>query len=131
MNVTYRLDCTTCIPNTEHDNTRNIYLGCTGRNLHIRLIEHSKDKNSQDKKNAMSKHMAAIHPDVPVIQHGVTANIVARHRSTLSRLVDESLRLEKETNLANSKGEFGRGGGLVRMHAAKTQQDILNLDPGG
>ena len=54
--------------------------------------------------------------------------MLSQHKSTLSRLVEEALRLEKGGNdLANSKGEFGRGGGLVRMHARRTQD---TMDPG-
>ena len=68
----------------------------------------------------MTKHFQAIHPDVPDPQNHYTTEILANHRTVLRRLIDESLRIEKDKNLANSKGEWGRGGGLVRLHSKRT-----------
>ena len=110
---------------------RSRYLGCSGRSLHARLLEHRYDIVKRKQKNAMAKHMQAMHPEVTDQYSNVTSRIIGLHHSTLVRVVDESLRLEKGIGLANGKGEFGRGGGLVLMHPARTQQDVLNLDPGG
>ena len=134
MNTTYRLVCTLCDPSTVNNpdpELRQVYLGCTGHSLHKRLGEHSRDVSNGDLKNAMSKHMEAIHGNETINEPEtkISAKIVTSHNGTLVRLVDESLRLLKGVGLANSKGEWGRGGGLVRSHNARTQQRVAVLDP--
>ena len=69
----------------------------------------------------MVKHLANSHPDKPWrTEIPIRARVVKYHNNIMKRVVDESLRLEKHGGLANSKGEWGRGGGLVRQHTART-----------
>ena len=53
--------------------------------------------------------------DIPIRVRQIKSQL-----KTLRRFMDESLRLEKHGELANSKGEWGRGGGLVRHHTGRT-----------
>ena len=123
MRTTYRLDCIYCHPNEGSlaeicPQERSIYLGCSGRSLHSRMVGHIKDIKAGDMSNATVKHLTHIHPDRNWRQEvPVRARRVKTHTTTLRRLIDESLRLEKHQGLANSKGEWGRGGGLVRKHS--------------
>ena len=90
------------------------------------MVDHRRDITNGKEKNAMVKHMINCHSnnswktDVPV-----RARPVKYHNKTLNRVIDECLRLEQNQGLANSKGEWGRGGGMVRSHSSKTN------DPGG
>ena len=126
MRCTYRLDCLYCHPREGRIGDinpidRSIYLGCSGRSLHSRLLEHQSDVRSGDTSNAMVKHFNNKHMDrdwkkeVPI-----RARKVKPHNKIMRRLIDESLRLEKNRGLANSKGEWGRGGGLIRDHSMRT-----------
>ena len=149
MNTTYILTCQICRvaiedEDTEADNIESIrdkYIGCTGRSLHARMTEHTDDiKNRQKKKKvkgAMAKHFTLHHDDTHTrdVTNSIETVIVARHSITLNRVIDESLRLEKEPGLTNSKGDWGRGGGLVRLVAVRTQDNYRCdqsqiLDPG-
>ena len=132
MNISYRLDCKRCHPEPGDVNdinpvNRSIYLGCSGRSLHSRLQEHESDIVDADSTNAMVKHLKAAHPEDEEWRNEqpIRARVIKNHMSTLKRLIDESLRLEANPGLANSKSEWGRGGGLVRNHAKRTN------DPGG
>ena len=90
------------------------------------MMKHARDQKNSNNKNAMVKHLKAIHEDEDWRhEQSVRARIIKSHPNTLVRLVDESLRLEAHPGLANSKGEWGRGGGLVRNHTKRTN------DPGG
>ena len=85
------------------------------------MTDHIKDIRGGDTSNAMVKHLTLVHPERNWRQEvPIRARKVKTHTSTLRRLIDESLRLERHTNLANSKGEWGRGGGLVRNHNKRT-----------
>ena len=126
MRCTYRLDCTYCHPNEGSVDdinpvNRSIYLGCSGRSLHARLLDHLKDIRNGDTSNAMVKHFTNTHADQDWRnERPVRARKVKPHNHIMRRLIDEALRLEKNENLANSKGEWGRGGGLVRDHSTRT-----------
>ena len=123
MNTTYQVTCTLCGPQ-EITDLRGRYLGCTGRTIHVRALEHKKAANKMNTKNAMGKHYKNHHHDVAEkTTNPIAVKIIATHKSVLDRLVDESLRLEKEPLLANSRGEWGRGGGLIRLTAHSTQAD--------
>ena len=71
----------------------------------------------------MAKHMLQNHPEVPPAERNFTAKILSCNRTTLSRFVDEALRLEKVPNLANSKREWGCGG-LIRLQVTRTQDRV-------
>ena len=122
MNVTYRLDCQHC---PEENQNRSVYIGCTGKSLHNRVGEHMAKISGKTKKvdNAMAKHMAIHHKDIPKGDREVKATIVAKHNSTLGRFVDEAVRLTSVGNLANSKGEWGCGG-LVRLIPSRNDKTI-------
>ena len=126
MRTSYRLDCLYCHPTEDRiedisPKDRSIYLGCSGRSMHSRMVDHMKDMKAGDMSNAMVKHMDNVHPnmnwreDMPI-----RARRIKSHITTLRRLIDESLRLEQYKGLANSKGEWGRGGGLVGDHSTRT-----------
>ena len=69
----------------------------------------------------MVKHFVNHHADKPwKVEIPVRATGIKYHTNIMKRVVDESLRLERHTGLANSKGEWGRGGGLIRNHTART-----------
>ena len=126
MKLTYRLDCTYCHPEEDRVNSispinRSIYVGCAGRSLHARTLDHVKDLKAGDQGNAIVKHMVAQHENRDwKSELPIRVRVVTGHSTTLRRLIDESLRLEKNQGLANSKGEWGRGGGLVRAHNKRT-----------
>ena len=102
-------------------NDRSIYLGCSGRSLHARLDDHIDDIKGGLNKNAMVKHFENKHQGYPwQLQVPIRVRAIRYHTSLLHRVIDESLRLEKNIGLANSKGEWGRGGGLVRNHSRRT-----------
>ena len=122
MNVTYKVTCKLCPDQEAADNTRGIYLGCTGRSLHVRALEHEDDARDDKQKNAISKHIYINHPEANLASPDLMeVVIVASHRQTLTRVIDEGIRLEQNKNLANSKGEWGRGGGLVRLVPVRSQ----------
>ena len=120
MNVTYRLDCEHC---PKENINRSVYLGCTGKSLHNRTKEHTAKVTGDTKKedNSMAKHMAIHHGDIQKKDRKFVSTIIARHEKTLGRFVDESVRLAKTQNLANSKGEWGCGG-LVRLIPSRQDQ---------
>ena len=128
---TYRLDCGLCHPDEGQVHNinpvnRSIYVGTTGRSLHSRLDDHMDDIKGGLAKNAMVKHLQAIHPEYPWrTEIPVRARTMKYLTKTLTRTIDECLRLEHNTGLANSKGEWGRGGGMVRSHNTRTN------NPGG
>ena len=96
-------------------------MGCTGCSLHVRLQGHMKDLKAANKKNAMVKHFQTVHPNHQWrTGEFVRARVVTKHCNVLTRFIDESLRLEKYQGLANSRGEWGRGGGLIRDHSVRT-----------
>ena len=69
----------------------------------------------------MVKHFENVHPEYPwQTEVPIRARVIKYHTSVLHRVIDESIRLERNTGLANSKGEWGRGGGLVRSHSRRT-----------
>ena len=112
-NITYKLKCSLCEQQGE-TTTRPWYLGCTGKSLHSRTLDHIKDVKSGDTANSMAKHMAIVHPGARrTTEFG--AEVLAKHNSCLKRFVDESLHIESNKESAcNSKSEWG-GGALVRM----------------
>ena len=126
MNTTYQIRCNLCPDDQEE--LRSNYIGCTGRSLHCRSNEHKRAIEKGNKKNAMAKHFNNHHPNNRKDEGIITTKILAKHHSTLTRVIDEGLRLIGNQNLANSKGEWGRGGGLVRLVAHSTQQSSINLD---
>ena len=119
MNVTYQLDCQECNINPE-GGSRSIYIGCTGKSLHNRTMEHLMKIRGGKQTNAMAKHMMTNHPELQPGERKITAKILKTSSTTMERFVDEALRLESGTNLANSKSEWGCGG-LVRLEATRTQ----------
>ena len=96
-------------------NTRHVYVGSTGKSIHARGLDHAKavsSKQPEKSSNSMAKHMVSHHGQ----NVGFTAKVVSRNNSCLTRLIDESIRIETEDNrigLANSKSEWGAGA-LVR-----------------
>ena len=112
-NVTYMLTCNQC-SGDQVEGARHQYIGCTGKSLHARNIEHKKDVKGGDLTNAMAKHMDNEHEGVNV---GFKSTVLASHRSCLIRMIDESIRIENgesSVGLANSKSEWGAGA-LVRL----------------
>ena len=96
--------------------------------MHCRSLEHAKeiandDPNKTDT-NAMAKHFAIHHPQERKNNQIISVKLLARHQNTLTRLIDEGVRLEKETDLANSKGEWGRGGGIVRLQPVRQDRIV-------
>ena len=129
MNVTYKVTCKLCPDNDTADNTRGVYLGCTGRSVHVRALEHEDDARDDKQKNAISKHIYNNHPDADLTTPDLMkVTVVASHTKTLTRVIDEGIRLEHNSNLANSKGEWGRGGGLVRLVPIRSQDREVNLE---
>ena len=101
---------------------RGQYVECSGRTLHKRSKEHEDDIRDGRLKNAVAKHYHNNHPDAVTREDIIDVELITHHKNTLTRFIDESLRLEAEGDtLANSKGEWGRGGGLVRLIPVSTQ----------
>ena len=122
MNITYRITCKSCPNPPAAAESRGQYVGCSGRTLHKRSKEHEDDIRDGKLKNAMAKHYHNSHPEAVTHEDLIEVELIAHHKDTLTRFVDESLRLEAEGDtLANSKGEWGRGGGLVRLIPMSTQ----------
>ena len=90
--------------------------------MHKRMEEHKDKVRNRNQKNAMAKHMEACHSDVPNPEEHIAAQAIVVHSNVLKRVVDEALRLENDPSLANGKSEWGRGGGLVRLHSQRTNQ---------
>ena len=91
------------------------------RSLHRRNLDHIKAVTNDDiNKSAMTKHYRAAHTGTSPKQRSFVTKVLSSRHSTLQRVVEESLRLEAGGALANSKGEHGRGGGLVRQHTMRT-----------
>ena len=127
MNVTYMATCKLCPDKETAETTRGVYLGCTGRSLHVRALEHEDDARDNKQKNAISKHIYINHPEADLTTENIMeATVVASHPSTLTRVIDEGIRLEHNSNLANSKGEWGRGGGLVRLIPMSSHDKVLS-----
>ena len=105
FNVTYRMVCEEC--RNTGENHKHIYLGCTGKSTHSRMMEHIRDVNSKDLSNSMAKHMEIKHREEQT-DTKFSAEIITTHRSCLIRFVDESLRIDKEREyICNSKSEWG------------------------
>ena len=116
-NITYQLTCNKCEAENKTD-TRHTYIGSSGKSLHARGFEHQKDVDGNKKSNSMAKHMENIHDGINV---GFTAKVIKRHKSCMTRLIDESIRIEhgeESVGLANSKSEWGAGN-LVRVQFGK------------
>ena len=116
-NITYQLTCDKCESDNRID-TRHKYIGSSGKSLHARGFEHQKDVAGHKKTNSIAKHMENVHDGENV---GFTAKVLKRHRSCMTRLIDESIRIEhgeESVGLANSKSEWGAGN-LVRVQFGK------------
>ena len=128
MNISYEIKCSICSNDPNKEEKRYLYLGCSGRTIHTRSLEHmTAIQNGNSEKSAMAKHYMIHHPEETQSDNLISVRILAQHKYTLNRLIDESLRLEAGHNLANSKGEWGRGGGLTRLIAVSTQATSINL----
>ena len=106
-----------------------MYIGCSGKSLHNRTMEHQVKIRGGNETNAMAKHMVANHPELQPGDRQITAKILKTSSTTMERFIDEALRLESGSNLANSKREWGCGG-LVRLEATRTQQPIGSQQSG-
>ena len=131
MNTTYKITCLLCPPVPDPNlNLRSTYIGCSGRSLHRRSIEHLKEIQNDDEKkidkNAMAKHFAIHHPNNRHDSNIISVKLLASHHSTLTRVIDEGIRLERGTDLANSKSEWGRGGGIIRLQPTR-QNNIVRF----
>ena len=124
MNITYQLDCQECNINPA-GGSRSVYIGCTGKSLHNRTMEHLLKIKGGKETNAMAKHMMTNHPGLQPGERKITAKILKTSSTTMERFVDEAIRLESGTNLANSKSEWGCGG-LVRLESTRTQRPTGN-----
>ena len=102
-NVGYRISCKLC---KERNKTR-AYEGETGRTAYIRGKEHLKDLETKKEKSVMYKHVVAEHEEE---KENVTfeMKIVGRFRDPMSRIIDESIRINNRDpeTLLNSKTEF-------------------------
>lgn len=68
---------------------------------------HQKAANRMNTKNAMGKHYKNHHQEVAKqTANPIAVKIISTHKTVLDRLVDESLRLEREPQLAYSRGEW-------------------------
>ena len=117
-NLTYELSCEQCERDGRND-TKHIYIGCSGKSNHARCLEHQKDVRNRDESNSMAKHFAKYHNNNP---GNFTSRVKARHKGCLRRFIDESIRIENgemSFGLANSKSEWGAGR-LVRMTNERT-----------
>ena len=75
-----------------------------------------------DKSYAIGKHYDQHHSDVAAeTEEPIEMRILTKHDKVLVKLIDEGIRLEKAPQLANSKSEWGRGEGLVRLVSKRTQ----------
>ena len=65
-NVSYEVTCLTCSEEGRED-SKSIYVGCSGKSQHVRSSDHKKDALNRDNKNpmAMSKHISRVHNNVP------------------------------------------------------------------
>ena len=104
-----------------------MYLGCTGKSTHSRMIDHLEDVSNKDLSNSMAKHMELNHTEEQT-NTKFSAKVIATHRSCLSRFVDESLRIDKEKdNICNSKSEWG-GRPLKRPTARNIHNGRRRMD---
>ena len=128
MNCTYNLTCKVCQDQGDEVVIRNRgkYIGCTGRSAHRRGSEHLEAAKKMDVKLAIGKHYRQHHSEVAkTTEEPIVMDILAVHRGVMERFIDEGIRLEQSPHLANSKSEWGRGGGLVRLTAHSTQVDTV------
>ena len=84
-------------------------------------MDHSGAVKVLSRKNAMGKHFGIYHPDCSQNDDTIEVKIISKHNNTLVKLIDEGLRLINDPSLSNSKGEWGRGGGLVRLIPYRSQ----------
>ena len=125
MDLTYEVTCKICKTqggDDELQRTRGKYIGITGRTGHKRGSEHMTAAKNMDIKYGIGKHYSLHHSNVAAItEDPIEMKILSSQPKLLDRLIDEGIRLEKAPQLANSKSEWGRGGGLVRFVAGRTQ----------
>ena len=107
-NLVYEGTCINCLEEVEAGSRLEAdvgkYIGESGRTLAERSLEHDKAAASFDKDNFIIKHWVLHHRDLkerPRIQFKVRRSF----RDPLSRLVAESVLIDKESNL-NSKSEW-------------------------
>ena len=144
MALTYQVTCKLCkdIGENEVTTKRGRYIGCTGRTGHKRGSEHMEAATKMTQSYAIGKHYKQHHQLVAKsTQDPIEMKIISVHKTVLEKLIDEGIRLEKAPHLANSKSEWGRGGGLIRLTATstntqntarstqETQQVDINIQP--
>ena len=126
MELTYEVTCKICKTiggDEELERNRGRYVGVTGRTGHKRGSEHMNSAKTMDKKYGIGKHYSLHHSNVAAMtEDPVEMKILSSQPKLLDRLIDEGIRLEKAPQLENLKSEWGRGGGLVRLVAEKTQE---------
>ena len=113
--VTHSFYCIECINCAEDNNIvqKSAYLGTSGRQLHIRQLEHISDVNNSRSSNALFKHNEIAHPG-EIVKYK-SKPILSGIRFNLDRFILESLKIQQYSqdtniNILNSRAEWGHRG---------------------
>ena len=120
-NINVECDCRTsraiysqeCMKCKDLQLGRSVYLGTTGRKLHLRNLEHLSDLQNKRRSNALYKHALNEHPGEQV--HFESNPLVTGIKYNLDRFIYESLKISEyhanqNVNLLNSRAEWGHRG---------------------
>ena len=108
----YSVDCLNC-----HDDPQvtrpSVYYGTSGRQLHIRQLEHLNDVRLMRRSNALFKHSINEHPTEQ--PNFVSKPIQSGFKYNLDRFIFESIKiqhgnLDNNINCLNSRAEWGHRG---------------------
>ena len=108
-NVVYQISCQDCEEGEQKKSA--IYIGQTSRSLHERGKEHLLGLRQKQEKNPLFKHVSEVHDGDTKMKFEMKT--VKKHFSAFSRLIHESVLIERTSKagnltILNSKGEWGR-----------------------
>ena len=105
----YSIECIRC----KEQQQQSVYIGTSGRQLHLRQLEHASDIRHQRRSNALFKHSTNAHPGENV--QFMANPLVTGIKYNLDRFIFESIKISENynnnnVNLLNSRAEWGHRG---------------------